>query len=375
MVTIDDFSRIVEAVYASAVNPDNWIVAVTDVRRTLEATCGALLLADGVSRSIKSASIPPEAERPYRDYYRQIDYVLDAVENGPVGLVRSGQPLVAMQARSEFDADWMRPHQMDDGLFVRLTDGPTPTCFLVAAPKRSEPFDSAERVKLVSALVPHLQQALRTQDHLKDVTQGARDIAQAMDSVVHGIVIVRKDAVIVRLNTAAERIVGRSDGLRIRSGCLEAARTHVNNQLHQGIAEALIGRGPGCRRGTSLPCSRPSGKRPYILHVLPVSTTEDASQRPSALVVIVDPEQQSEPPANLLRRLYGLTNAEAAVALRVLRGEGLKPICEDMALSIATIKTHLQHIFDKTDTHRQAELVRCLLLAGNSQWAFTRECP
>lgn len=96
------------------------------------------------------------------------------------------------------------------------------------------------------------------------------------------------------------------------------------------------------------------------------------AQRSSALVVIVDPEQQPEPPADLLRRLYGLTNAEAAVALRLLRGEGLKPISDEMALSIATIKTHLQHIFDKTDTHRQAELVRCLLLAANSEWPFTR---
>ena len=32
-----------------------------------------------------------------------------------------------------------------------------------------------------------------------------------------------------------------------------------------------------------------------------------------------------------------------------------------MALSLATVKTHMQHIFDKTDTHRQAELVRLLL--------------
>ncbi|MCW2589380.1 MAG: hypothetical protein JWQ86_1807, partial [Mycobacterium sp.] len=60
-------------------------------------------------------------------------------------------------------------------------------------------------------------------------------------------------------------------------------------------------------------------------------------------------------------KLFGLTNAEDVVALRVVRGDGLKPISEDLALSTATIKTHLHHVFDKTDTHRQAELVRLLL--------------
>jgi DNA-binding CsgD family transcriptional regulator len=76
---------------------------------------------------------------------------------------------------------------------------------------------------------------------------------------------------------------------------------------------------------------------------------------------LVDPEQQPEPPTQLLRRVYGLTNAEADVALRVVRGDGLKPICEELSLSMATVKTHLQHVFDKTDTHRQADLVRLLL--------------
>jgi DNA-binding CsgD family transcriptional regulator len=73
------------------------------------------------------------------------------------------------------------------------------------------------------------------------------------------------------------------------------------------------------------------------------------------------PGQQLEPPTRLLERVYGLTNAEADVASRVLRGDGLKPICEELSLSMATVKTHLQHVLDKTDTHRQAELVRLLL--------------
>lgn len=32
------------------------------------------------------------------------------------------------------------------------------------------------------------------------------------------------------------------------------------------------------------------------------------------------------------------------------RGDGLKPISADLALSMATVKTHLHHVFDKTDT-------------------------
>ena len=361
MVGIDDFSRIVSAIYASALTPENWIVAMADVRRTLDAQSAALLLADGSGRSIKSASLAPEARKAYLEYYRQIDYVLDAVDKGPVGLIQSGQPLVALKARSEFDAGFMRPYQMDDGLFVRLTDGPMPTCFLVAAPKRAEPFDTAERVKLVGALVPHLQQALRTQSHLEDFAQDASDIARAVDGVRHGIAVVGPGSVVIHLNSAAERILKCGDGLCIRSGGVEACSASANAELRRSIVGALREHEAGPRGGNSFLCRRPSGKRPYVIHVLPFSPTTENMSGARALVVLVDPEQQLEPSTHLLRRVYGLTNAEADVALRVLRGDGLKPICEELSLSMATVKTHLQHVFDKTDTHRQAELVRLLL--------------
>jgi DNA-binding CsgD family transcriptional regulator len=80
-----------------------------------------------------------------------------------------------------------------------------------------------------------------------------------------------------------------------------------------------------------------------------------------AVVLIIDPEDEHEPPPALLRRLYRLTEAEAEVALRVIRGAGLKQISEELSISYTTVRTHLQHVFDKTDTHRQADLVRLLL--------------
>lgn len=151
MTTIDDFSRTIAAIYASAVTPENWAAVLGYVQRTLDAQACALALADGSSRSVATGSLAPEARTAYGEYYHQIDYVLEAVEKSPVGLIRGGQSLVALQTRSEFHADFMRPYEVDDGVFVRLTDGPTTTSILVAAPKRTEPFDTAERVKLLGA--------------------------------------------------------------------------------------------------------------------------------------------------------------------------------------------------------------------------------
>jgi DNA-binding CsgD family transcriptional regulator len=37
------------------------------------------------------------------------------------------------------------------------------------------------------------------------------------------------------------------------------------------------------------------------------------------------------------------------------------PIADEPSVSLATVKTHLNHVFEKTDTHRQAELVGPIL--------------
>ncbi len=63
----------------------------------------------------------------------------------------------------------------------------------------------------------------------------------------------------------------------------------------------------------------------------------------------------------MLRRLYRLTATETEVALRISRGKSLVQIADDVSMSYQTIRTHLHHVFDKTDSHRQGELVRLLL--------------
>ncbi len=364
MVTVDEFSRIVAEVYASSTSPENWIQALASIGRVLDATGCAIFTGEGASRSVMAATVPSEARDSYIAYYHAIDYVLDAVEREPTGLIRGGQALVALKARSEFEADFMRPFRMDDGLFVRLTTGSVPTSFLAVAARGCEPFDTAERVKFLGALLPHLQQALRTQNHLAELGNRAGEITAVIDAIAHGIVIVETGGRVVQMNSAAEHILTVRDGLCVHWGRLEAVRTSTNEQLQGCIARACGEPRNGPPSGDSLACSRPSKKRPYVIHALPLPITE-AFSAARALVMIIDPEQGTEPPKMLIRRLFGLTNAQADVALRVMRGDGLKPISEELALSMATVKTHLQHVFEKTDTHRQAELVRLLLTVSS----------
>ena len=58
---------------------------------------------------------------------------------------------------------------------------------------------------------------------------------------------------------------------------------------------------------------------------------------------------------------------EAALAAEILRGDGRKAAARRCGISDATAKTHLRNIFEKTGTHRQAELILLLLGASDAR--------
>lgn len=363
MVTVEDFSRLVSGIYAAAVTPQRWESAIRDIHRTLGGTGGGLMMADGGIWSILHATVPDGAQKSYAEHYCRLDHVLAAVEDGPVGAVRTGTELILPHQNTEFHVDWIRPNELEDGLFVRLSGRSRPTCFVVAAPRRSEAFDTPERVKLMSGLVVHLQQALRTQAKLVDFAHRNTDLAAALEAIRHGFIIVESGCLVINLNSAAEGILRAEDGLHLRSGRIAATSMHTQRKLYCALRGALTDDGSNIRSGRSFVCARPSGKRPYVIHVLPLhhSGTDETVREATALVLIIDPEHEPEPAAALLRRLHGLTNTEAQVALRIVRGADLKQISEELSVSVTTVRTHLQHVFNKTDTHRQAELVGLVL--------------
>jgi DNA-binding CsgD family transcriptional regulator len=63
-------------------------------------------------------------------------------------------------------------------------------------------------------------------------------------------------------------------------------------------------------------------------------------------------------PGEGFARLYKLTGAELRVLLALAQGLGAKDAAAMLGISEPTVRTHLQRIFSKTDTTRQADLLR-----------------
>ena len=65
-----------------------------------------------------------------------------------------------------------------------------------------------------------------------------------------------------------------------------------------------------------------------------------------------------------LRAAFGLSKAEARLALHLSAGASLASMAKAFDVKLSTIRSQLQQVFEKTGTSRQAQLVALLLSHG-----------
>jgi DNA-binding CsgD family transcriptional regulator len=81
----------------------------------------------------------------------------------------------------------------------------------------------------------------------------------------------------------------------------------------------------------------------------------------AACIFVTDPERFPLPSPAYVQQAFGLTPAETRVAMAMLDGKSLERLADELCITRNTARTHLQRLFAKTGTSRQADLIRTLL--------------
>lgn len=84
-------------------------------------------------------------------------------------------------------------------------------------------------------------------------------------------------------------------------------------------------------------------------------------RRRGAMLILHESGQVSLPLPEQLKSLYGLTQAEARLALKLCEGNTPAKCAKNMGVCITTIRTQLRALMEKTGSHRQTELISKLL--------------
>jgi DNA-binding CsgD family transcriptional regulator len=119
----------------------------------------------------------------------------------------------------------------------------------------------------------------------------------------------------------------------------------------------------------SLPCSGDGRLLTVLVSSIrgkDLGRLSDAGVKDAAvLLFVIDPANRRSIPLGQIMDAYGLTHAEARVALAASSGNTVLETAQSLSLSPNTIKTHLRRVFAKTATGRQAELAGLIASIGS----------
>ena len=161
----------------------------------------------------------------------------------------------------------------------------------------------------------------------------------------------------VRLvNNEAQRILDEDDGFCLSEGMLKGASAKQTNRLRECAEPGP--RAEGEDEIISFP--RLSNKRPYLV-LVPGQRSKERDESDAAGASRHRHRAAYEGLGRDAGSVVHLTPAETRVALMLIDGKRLDQIAGELEVAQTTIVFHLKNLFRKTETHRQADLVRVLL--------------
>lgn len=265
---------------------------------------------------------------------------------------------------SAFRESWGKPRnlaaQWPMGHLIAIENG-RPIASIVAYRKQGSSAFSENDLAFANRLVSHLARAFELYRKLVGVTRHQLALAEVMNRLTAGVVLLNDEGRVVLTNRSAIRILDRNDGLSLAGDALHAEDARAHEALQRRIAE-VVAPSPDVEGGVggTLAAPRTSGDGAYAVSVarlLPGRTVRD----PVASVLLSDPEIGAEPAVELLRDLHDLTPAEAELMGHLARGRSLEEAARARGVSINTARSQLKRVFSKTGTGRQGELVHLVL--------------
>ena len=212
---------------------------------------------------------------------------------------------------------------------------------------------------VVARFAPHLLQAMRVTLRLQTAQSTQEQLGHALECLSDGAILVNGMGKVVFVNDAGKVFLDRPAGaaLRVAKGELVASDAASDASL-QGVLSAALGR-DGTARAGSVTIRRPSGSGQVSLDLAPLPCSDvwesaaeiDGAGRPSCLMLINDGG------ISALSRTYRLTPAETRLVEAVVVGKGLASAARMLGITRSTAQSHLDNVFQKTGTNRQAELV------------------
>ena len=375
-----DYDRLIQLIYRGALQEQPWQIALPALRQALDAQVASLVLRPPAEddRGVILNCVRPDAQKAGEEVhladpddwevtaYREQFFALDPFINLPLDKVIALEDVLSDDElrSSDYYLHYLQPIDLFRILGVDTAEPGGMLARLRFSRRESEPrFQDRER-QLLEQIAPHLRQAIEIYARLNRMTSERDLYAGAVNQLSVATIILDQQGQLLNSNGLARALLEERDGLGQRDQRLHLEKRELNRALQDAL-EAIVRARQGGETSVvkALRVPRSSGRSDLGLVIRPVPTSEwsEGPFSPCAAVFISDPDLRDSASQQGLAELFGLTPAEANLALLLARGLSLAEASDTQSISQHTARAQLKSIFAKTGVSRQAELVRLIL--------------
>jgi DNA-binding CsgD family transcriptional regulator len=375
MQEAEEVLRLVGKIYDAALDSTLWPDALRGIAAYVHGASASLFIKDAAVRSggivHDDGGISPDHKRTYFEKYIKLDPTTTGQFFARIGEPIATADLVPYEEflKSRFYREWARPQGLVDFATVALDKTATGAAFCgVFRHARQGVVDEAMRQRM-RLLAPHIRRAVLIARTIDLKTVEAATFAETLDALSAGLFLVDGGMKIIHANAAGHAMLAAGDCLKATNGSLAVRDLGAARLLRDSVAAAGEGDAAIGTAGIAVPLAAAGDALPYVAHVLPLTSGDrrragGAHAAAAALFVHKAAPEMPSPPEAIARQ-YSLTSTELRVLFAIVEIGGAPEVADALGVSIQTIKTHLHHLYAKTGSARQADLVKLVLAFSN----------
>jgi DNA-binding CsgD family transcriptional regulator len=229
--------------------------------------------------------------------------------------------------------------------------------------------DDRARMRLI---LPHISRSLGVMQRLRSAELTVATTLAALDRLAHGLLLLDAGGSVAFVNRAAQRMLEDDDGLRLRKltrgaglGDLVARNTASTRAIGDAINATLsLDAHATPHFSNCITVPRTSGMASYTLQFSALGEHSEFAAGHgafAAIVFIADGAQDVHINPELLQRAYGLTPAEARVAMTLLECGSAQKVADKLGSSPNTVNTQIKQIYSKLGVDTRTRFVKLLL--------------
>jgi DNA-binding CsgD family transcriptional regulator len=366
-------SSLIGEIYDAALDPDLWPGVLEKGCRFVGGVASNLYSEDSAAKTGNihyTWGVDRHYGRLYYDKYIKFNPFTTAQLFFDVEQIISVGDIVSYEEFREtlFYKEWAQPQGWVDAASAVLDKSATSyAAFSVIRHERDGLVDDDTRWRM-SLLVPHVRRAVLIGKVIELHKAEASTLADTLDGLTAGMFLVDKTGRIVHANESGHVMIGEARFVRAASGRLVATDARANQSLQDIFAAAECGDDAVGVKGISVALPARAGQE-YVAHVLPLTAgmrrRAGASYAAVAAVFVRKATLDVPSPLETVAKRHRLTPSELRVLLAIVEIGGVPEVANALGISETTVKTHLRHLFEKTSTTRQADLVKLVARFAN----------